>query len=97
MDSLLKLPRSVEMEARYGREALKEELRKAIAAGEAEPQKLLSTSSESLERRFAPTLTEAINGTGVLLHATSAGLRFPRRPGGLSKRSCPVIRRWSTT
>jgi L-seryl-tRNA(Ser) seleniumtransferase len=68
MDSLLRLPRSVEMEARYGREALKEELRKAIAAGEAEPQKLLSTSSESLERRFAPTLTQAINGTGVLLH-----------------------------
>ena len=68
MDLLLRMPRSIEMEARYGREALKEELRKAIAAGQAAPEDLVSTSSESLERRFAPTLARAINGTGVLLH-----------------------------
>ena len=68
MDALLKLPRSVEMEARYGREAVKEEIRKAIAEGEAEAESLVSKSSESLERRFAPTLSRAINGTGVLLH-----------------------------
>ena len=68
MDALLKLPRAVNLESRYGREAVKEEIRKAIAAGEAEPEALVSKSSESLERRFAPTLSRAINGTGVLLH-----------------------------
>ncbi|HKF44964.1 MAG TPA: L-seryl-tRNA(Sec) selenium transferase [Thermoanaerobaculia bacterium] len=81
MDALLKLPRSVEMETRYGREAVKEELRKAIAAGQVEPEELVSRSSESLERRFAPTLARAINATGVLLHTNlgrsplSAGVR----------------------
>lgn len=69
------------MEARFGREALKEELRKAIEAGEAAPEALLTKSGESLQRRFAPTLTGAINGTGVLLHTNlgraplSAGAR----------------------
>lgn len=68
MDSLLRLPKAAEMEAVYGREAVKEELRRAMAAGMAGPEELITLSGESLQRRFAPTLTGAINGTGVLLH-----------------------------
>lgn len=68
MDSLLKLPGAVEMEARYGRESVKEELRRAIDAGGTRAEELVSKTAESLERRFAPTLTRAVNATGVLLH-----------------------------
>lgn len=68
MDSLLSLPEAAEPLELYGREAVKEELRRAIADGEIEPKELLRAARESLSRRFAPTLVRAVNATGVLLH-----------------------------
>jgi L-seryl-tRNA(Ser) seleniumtransferase len=52
----------------YGREAVKEELRRAIGRGETAPDALLEAARGALARRFAPTLVRAINATGVLLH-----------------------------
>ena len=68
MDSLLSRPEAAEPLGLYGRDAVKEELRRAIAKGELEPEALLSEARESLLRRFAPTLVRAVNATGVLLH-----------------------------
>jgi L-seryl-tRNA(Ser) seleniumtransferase len=68
MDSLLSSPGAARALSLYGREAVKEEIRKAIAGGEARKDALLAQASERLERRFAPTLTRAINATGILLH-----------------------------
>lgn len=68
MDSLLTRPEASEPLGLYGREAVKEELRAAIAAGGKEPRELFGTARESLARRFAPTLVRAVNATGVLLH-----------------------------
>jgi L-seryl-tRNA(Ser) seleniumtransferase len=68
MDSLLARPEAAEPLGLYGREAVKEELRRAIAAGETEPDALIGLARESLSRRFAPTLVRAVNATGVLLH-----------------------------
>lgn len=68
MDSLLARPEASEPLGLYGREAVKEELRRAIDAGETEPEALLGIARESLLSRFAPTLVRAVNATGVLLH-----------------------------
>jgi L-seryl-tRNA(Ser) seleniumtransferase len=68
MDSLLTRPEAAEPIGLYGREAVKEELRAAIAAGGTEPRELFGAARESLSRRFAPTLVRAVNATGVLLH-----------------------------
>src|SRR5450759_180330 len=68
MDSLLSLPEAVEAERLYGREAVKEELRRAIAARQTDPPLLLSSARRALDRRFAPTLVRAVNATGILLH-----------------------------
>ena len=68
MDSLLTRPEAAEPLGLYGREALKEELRAAIAGGETEPGELFGAARASLSRRFAPTLVRAVNATGVLLH-----------------------------
>jgi L-seryl-tRNA(Ser) seleniumtransferase len=68
MDSLLQAAGAAEALALYGRLALKEELRRAIASGETGPDALLDRAKKSLARRFAPTLARAINATGVLLH-----------------------------
>jgi L-seryl-tRNA(Ser) seleniumtransferase len=68
MDSILARPAAAALEAAYGREALKDELRRAIAAGETEVDPLLGSAEEALARRFAKTLVRAINATGVLLH-----------------------------
>jgi L-seryl-tRNA(Ser) seleniumtransferase len=68
MDSLLALPEAVEMEALYGREAVKEQLREAIALGAKESEELVETARNSLQRRFSPTLKRVINAAGVLLH-----------------------------
>src|ERR1700692_243227 len=68
MDALLNLPGAVEAGRVYGREAVKEELRHAVAAGHTDPQDLLSSARRALDERFAPTLRRAINATGVLLH-----------------------------
>ena len=68
MDSLLSSPGGAEAEGIFGREAVKEELRRAIGRGGTSPKELLSNARDSLERRFAPTLYRAVNDTGVLLH-----------------------------
>ncbi|HEY3172920.1 MAG TPA: L-seryl-tRNA(Sec) selenium transferase [Thermoanaerobaculia bacterium] len=68
MDSLLARPETAEPLGLYGRDAVKEELRRAIAAGGREPEALIGAARESLSRRFAPTLVRAVNATGVLLH-----------------------------
>jgi L-seryl-tRNA(Ser) seleniumtransferase len=68
MDLLLTRPEAAEPLGLYGREAVKEELRRAIAAGGTEPEALLASARASLSSRFAPTLVRAINATGVLLH-----------------------------
>jgi L-seryl-tRNA(Ser) seleniumtransferase len=68
MDALLCSPQGERLTAVYGREAVKEELRQAIAAGETEPRALTDRAGKSLELRFAPTLCRVLNGTGVLLH-----------------------------
>ena len=68
MDSLLSSPGGAEAEGIFGREAVKEELRRAIGRGGTSPKELLSNARDSLERRFAPTLYRAVNATGVLLH-----------------------------
>ena len=68
MDSLLSRPETAEPLSLYGREAVKEELRRAIAAGGTEPEALIGAARESLSRRFAPTVVRAVNATGVLLH-----------------------------
>jgi L-seryl-tRNA(Ser) seleniumtransferase len=68
MDSLLARPEAAEPLALYGRDALKEELRHAISAGETRPEALLGRARDTLHSRFSPSLVRAINGTGVLLH-----------------------------
>jgi len=68
MDALLKRDEAPAALARYGREAVKEALRRAMAGGETRAEALWEKASRSLEERFAPTLVRAINATGVLLH-----------------------------
>jgi L-seryl-tRNA(Ser) seleniumtransferase len=68
MDALLREEAAALPLARFGREAVKEELRRAIAAGETHAAALWDAARSALERRFAPTLTRAVNATGVLLH-----------------------------
>lgn len=68
MDSLLGAPAVAPLLSRWGREAVKEELRKAIAGGARAKEDILSRAAASLPARFASTLVPAINATGVLLH-----------------------------
>ncbi len=68
MELLLSSPAAAQLERVYGREAVKEELRGAIALGGTDPEELTGSAARALERRFAPTLRRAINATGVLLH-----------------------------
>ena len=68
MESLLASEAAREPVRRFGREALKEELRRAIAGGSTSPDDLLRRAADALSQRFAPTLSQAINATGVLLH-----------------------------
>ncbi|MEP6769387.1 MAG: L-seryl-tRNA(Sec) selenium transferase [Acidobacteriota bacterium] len=68
MDSLLSAAAAAEMLAVFGREAVKEELRRVIADGSREPAEILSRGHQALSSRFAPSLRRVINGTGVLLH-----------------------------
>ncbi len=78
MDALLHAPEAVEPLRRFGRQAVKEELRNAMAGGEARPEALWGTASAALVRRFAPTLERAINGTGVLLHTNLGRAPLPQ-------------------
>ena len=68
MDALLRSEEARDPLARFGRMAVKEELKSAMARGETRTELLWETARASLERRFAPTLARAVNATGVLLH-----------------------------
>ena len=68
MDALLSRADAAPLLDRYGRDAVKRELRAAIAAGEVLSERLVAAAAEALARRFAPTLSPVINATGVLLH-----------------------------
>jgi len=68
IDALLRDDAAREPLSRYGREAVKEELRRAIAGGLVDAGGVWRAASDALAARFAPTLTRAINATGVLLH-----------------------------
>ena len=77
MERLLSRAEAAEPLGLYGRDAVKEELRRAIAGGELEPEALLLAARESLSRRFAPTLVRAVNATGVLLHTNLGRAPLP--------------------
>jgi L-seryl-tRNA(Ser) seleniumtransferase len=77
MDALLKADAAAATLALYGREAVKEELRRAMAAGEVLPETLWKAAREALDRRFAPTLVRAVNATGVLLHTNLGRAPLP--------------------
>jgi L-seryl-tRNA(Ser) seleniumtransferase len=77
MDSLLQGAEAEEPLRRFGRTAVKEELRRAMAGGETQPEALWQAAREALVRRFAPTLERAINGTGVLLHTNLGRAPLP--------------------
>jgi len=68
MDSLLTGPEAAEALERYGRAAVKEEFRRAIADGETTREGIHVRAGSMLARRFAPRLHRAINATGILLH-----------------------------
>ena len=77
MDTVLHQPEAAPLLALFGREALKQELRRAMAAGKIAPGMLLDCAGKALARRFAPTLVRAINGTGVLLHTNLGRAPLP--------------------
>jgi L-seryl-tRNA(Ser) seleniumtransferase len=77
MDALLHDAAAAEALAAFGREAVKEELRRAMGAGETSPEALWRSAREALSRRFAPTLVRAINATGVLLHTNLGRAPLP--------------------
>src|SRR5215831_9159583 len=93
IDSLLSEAEAAQPLREYGREALKEELRRAIAEGETAAGAILERARIALARRFSPSLRPAINATGVLLH-TNLG----RAPLGAEARDAisSVSRRYST-
>ena len=68
MDRLLREAPAAQLLGLYGREAVKEEIRRAIASGSSDTDAILSEAGRSLAERFAPLLKRAINATGVLLH-----------------------------
>ena len=77
MDALLKVPGAQDSLAVYGREAVKEELRRAMTSGRTSAEALWDAAKEALRRRFAPTLIRAVNGTGVLLHTNLGRAPLP--------------------
>jgi L-seryl-tRNA(Ser) seleniumtransferase len=77
MDALLKADGAAESLALYGREAVKEELRRGMSGGETRAEALWEGAREALGRRFAPTLVRAVNGTGVLLHTNLGRAPLP--------------------
>src|SRR5262249_25635335 len=76
MDALLREPEAVLPLTRFGREAVKEELRRAIAGGETRAAALWDSARKALERRFAPPLPRAVNATGVPRHTNLGRARL---------------------
>ncbi len=77
MDALLRLEGAREPLARFGRVAVKEELRRAMAGGETRAEALWETARRGLALRFAPTLERVVNATGVLLHTNLGRAPLP--------------------
>jgi L-seryl-tRNA(Ser) seleniumtransferase len=77
MDSLLAGEGAAPLLRLYGRETLKEELRRQIAAGGHRPAELIAAAGQALEAKFAATLARAINATGVLLHTNLGRAPLP--------------------
>ena len=77
MDALLRSAGAAEPLARFGRVAVKEELRRAMARGETRPEALWEAARRGLARRFAPTLERVVNATGVLLHTNLGRAPLP--------------------
>jgi L-seryl-tRNA(Ser) seleniumtransferase len=77
MDALLRGPEAAEPLARFGRVAVKEELRRAMAGGETRAEALWESARRELDRRFAPTLGRVVNATGVLLHTNLGRAPLP--------------------
>ena len=77
MDALLRAEAAREPLLRFGRVAVKEELRRAMAGGETRAEALWDAARDRLARRFAPTLERAINATGVLLHTNLGRAPLP--------------------
>ncbi len=78
MDALLRSEAAQGPLSRFGRVAVKEELRRAMAGGETQPEALWDAVRPALARRFAPTLARAVNATGVLLHTNLGRAPLPR-------------------
>ncbi len=78
MDALLRSEAAREPLDRFGRVAVKEELRRAMAGGETRMEALWTAAREGLARRFAPTLERAVNATGVLLHTNLGRAPLPQ-------------------
>ena len=77
MDALLRAREAEDPLRRFGRAAVKEELRRAMSAGEIRPDALWESARAALSQRFAPTLQRVINGTGVLLHTNLGRAPLP--------------------
>ncbi|HEY2796255.1 MAG TPA: L-seryl-tRNA(Sec) selenium transferase [Thermoanaerobaculia bacterium] len=77
MDALLHEPSAAPLLRRFGREALKEELRRAISGGRTDPAGLIEAAGEALAERFAPSLVRVVNATGVLLHTNLGRAPLP--------------------
>jgi L-seryl-tRNA(Ser) seleniumtransferase len=86
MDSLLSASKTRSLLDLYGREAVKDAFRAAIAEGETDAGRLPEQAARRLQRRFAPSLKPVVNATGVLLH-TNLG----RAP--LSVAACAALSR----
>jgi L-seryl-tRNA(Ser) seleniumtransferase len=78
MDALLRSEQATEPLERFGRAAVKEELRSAMSRGETRAEALWEAARRALARRFAATLERAVNGTGVLLHTNLGRAPLPR-------------------
>ncbi len=77
MDALLKAGPAAENLALFGREAVKQELRRVMAAGATRAEAIWEAAAANLARRFAPTLVRAVNATGVLLHTNLGRAPLP--------------------
>ncbi len=75
MDALLREPGAVPLIDRYGRETVKDSLRRALDRNRegadperSDPVDLLRAAERDLEARSRPSLRRTLNGTGVVLH-----------------------------
>jgi L-seryl-tRNA(Ser) seleniumtransferase len=77
MDALLHEASAAPLLLRFGREALKEELRRAISRGHTDSARLIEAAGAALAERFSPSLIRVVNATGVLLHTNLGRAPLP--------------------